>query len=48
MFILKNAKLILMDTLYNLLGMVKCLNSLLGTEVRGFIDNVVNKDIPIK
>jgi len=31
-----------------LIGMVKCLNSLLGTEVRGFIDNVVNKDIPIK
>jgi len=31
-----------------LLGMVKCLNSLLGTEVRAFIEKVINTDIPVR
>eukprot|EP00088_Acartia_fossae_P032832 TRINITY_DN3357_c0_g1_i10.p1 TRINITY_DN3357_c0_g1~~TRINITY_DN3357_c0_g1_i10.p1 ORF type:complete len:534 (+),score=66.21 TRINITY_DN3357_c0_g1_i10:73-1674(+) len=31
-----------------LIGMVKCLNALLGEEVKGFIEKVINRDIPIK
>merc|ERR1719422_1202754 len=31
-----------------LIGMVKTLNSLLGTRVKGIIENVINSDIPIR
>lgn len=31
-----------------LIGMVKTLNSLLGTKVKGIIENVINADIPIR